>query len=64
MLMPTTVPNLMKFGSFILQGRWGIGKGKLFFFLAVTSSPPSPTKKSVLKEAKKITWYSQDCGTK
>lgn len=31
MLIPTTVPNLMKFGSFVLQGRWGIGKGVLFF---------------------------------
>lgn len=56
MLIPTTVPNLLKFGSFILQGRWGIGKGELclfFFFLAVTSSPHPPfMMNSVLKQAK------------
>lgn len=55
MLIPTTVPNLMKFGSFMLQGRWGIGKGMLFFlpFLAVTSSPHPPrVTNSVLKQAK------------
>ena len=57
MLIPTTVPNLMKFGSFVLQGRWGIGKGELllllfFFFLAVTSSPHPPLMMSiVLKQA-------------
>lgn len=41
MLIPTTVPNLMKFGSSILQGRWGIGKGKLFFSWQWHHLPPN-----------------------
>lgn len=32
MLIPLTVPNLMKFGFYGLQQRWGIGKGDTFFF--------------------------------
>ena len=65
MLIPTTVPNLMKFGSFVLQGRWGIGKGVLFFpswqwhhllilpvWRTVSSNKPS-----------NVTLYLQDWGT-
>lgn len=68
MLIPTTVPNLMKFGSFVLQGRWGIGKGELLLFFfswqwhhllilllwwTLSSNKPS-----------NITLYLQDCVTK